>query len=97
VNRPSKWARMDWPLLINALALCAIGILNVYSGTRVHGVPGTALVTKQLAWILLGIASFFAVYLMSDGFIEETANGFFIAVLLLLVVVLLAGRVRGGA
>jgi len=22
---------MDWPLLLNALALCAIGILNVYS------------------------------------------------------------------
>ncbi|MGB5197725.1 MAG: FtsW/RodA/SpoVE family cell cycle protein, partial [Candidatus Deferrimicrobium sp.] len=94
---PSKWARMDWPLLINALALCAIGLLNVYSGTRVHGVPGTALVTKQLAWILLGVAAFFTVYLLSDGFIESTANGFFLAVLLLLVVVLLVGRVRGGA
>jgi len=96
VTRPSKWARMDWPLLLNALALCAIGILNVYSGTRVHGVPGTALVTKQLVWILLGVGAFFAVYFLSDGFIEETANGFFIAVLLLLVVVLMAGRVRGG-
>ena len=94
---PSKWARMDWMLLLNALALCAIGLLNVYSGTRVHGVPGTTLVTKQLVWILLGVAAFFAVYLLSDGFIEETANGFFLAVLLLLVVVLLAGRVRGGA
>ena len=40
---PSKWARMDWPLLLNALALCVIGLLNVYSGTRVHGVPGAAL------------------------------------------------------
>ena len=49
MSRPSKWARMDWLLLVNALALCAIGLLNVYSGTRVHGVPGTALVTKQLA------------------------------------------------
>jgi len=74
---------MDWPLLLNALALCAIGLLNVYSGTRVHGTPGTALVVKQLVWILLGVAGFFAVFLISDGFIEETANGFFIAVLLL--------------
>ena len=88
---------MDWPLLINALALCAVGLLNVYSGTRVHGVPGTVLVTKQLVWTLLGIAAFFAVYLTSDGFIEETAYGFYIAVLFLLVVVLLAGQVRGGA
>ncbi|HEU4949317.1 MAG TPA: rod shape-determining protein RodA [Candidatus Deferrimicrobiaceae bacterium] len=97
MNRPSKWPRMDWPLLINALALCAVGLLNVYSGTRVHGVPGTVLVTKQLVWTLLGIAAFFAVYLTSDGFIEETAYGFYIAVLVLLVVVLLAGQVRGGA
>ncbi|OYV72225.1 MAG: hypothetical protein B7Z74_05890, partial [Deltaproteobacteria bacterium 21-66-5] len=94
---PSKWARMDWPLLVNALAICAIGLLNVYSGTRVHGAPGTALVTRQLVWILLGIGAFFAVFLLSDGFIEEAANGFFLAVLLLLVAVLLAGRVRGGA
>lgn len=97
MNRPSKWARMDWPLLLNALALCAVGLLNVYSGTRVHGVPGTALVTKQLVWIVLGTCAFFAVYLTSDGFIEEMSKGFFLLVLLLLVVVLLAGRVRGGA
>jgi len=55
------------------------------------------LVTKQLVWILLGVAGFFAVYFLSDGFIEEISYGFFVAVLLLLVVVLLAGRVRGGA
>ena len=97
MSLPSKWARMDWPLLLNALALAAIGLLNVYSGTRVHGVPGTALVTRQLLWILLGVGAFFAVFLLSDGFIEEASNGFFLAVLLLLVVVLLAGRVRGGA
>ncbi|PJB31688.1 MAG: rod shape-determining protein RodA, partial [Deltaproteobacteria bacterium CG_4_9_14_3_um_filter_65_9] len=97
MNRPSKWARMDWPLLLNAVALCAIGILNVYSGTRVHGVPGIALVWKQLAWILLGVGAFFSVYLLSDGFIEDAVNGFFLVVILLLVAVLLAGRVRGGA
>lgn len=97
MSRSSKWARMDWLLLVIALALCAIGLLNVFSGTRVHGVPGTALVTKQFVWILLGVGAFFAVFLLSDGFIEEAANGFFLAVLLLLVVVLLAGRVRGGA
>jgi len=61
LSRSSKWARMDWLLLVNALALCAIGLLNVYSGTRVHGVPGSALVTRQLLWILLGVVAFFAV------------------------------------
>ncbi|HWS15306.1 MAG TPA: hypothetical protein VN450_03840, partial [Candidatus Methylomirabilis sp.] len=93
MTRPSKWGRMDWFLLVIALVLCAVGLLNVYSGTRVHGVPGMTLVTKQLAWILLGVAGFFAVYFLSDGFLEEVSYGFFVAVLLLLVVVLLTGRV----
>ncbi len=93
----SKLARMDWPLLIIALALCAIGLLNVYSGTRIHGIPGTTLIMKQVIWILLGILVLFGVYFMSDGFIEEVSNGFLVVVLLLLVVVLLVGRVRGGA
>ena len=97
MNRPSKLGRMDWSLLVVALILCGIGLLNAYSGTRVHGVPGTSVVTKQLIWILLGVAAFFAVYFLSDGFIEELSYGFFLAVILLLVVVLLAGRVRGGA
>src|SRR3972149_6351273 len=96
MNRPSKLGRMDWFLLVVALILCGIGLMNAYSGSRVHGVPGTALVTKQLAWILLGVAGFFAVSFLSDGFIEEITYGFFLAVLLLLVVVLLAGPGRGG-
>ncbi len=97
MNQPSKLARMDWPLLINALLLCGLGLLNVYSGTRVHGAPGTGLFTKQLVWILLGAGVFFAAYYTSDGFIEEVSPGFFLVVLGLLVVVLLAGKIRGGA
>jgi len=97
VSRPAKLARMDWPLLINALLLCGVGLLNVYSGTRVHGAPGTALFVKQLVWISLGLAAFFAAYFLSDGFIEEVSVGFFLVLLGLLVVVLVSGKIRGGA
>jgi rod shape determining protein RodA len=88
---------MDWPLLVNALLLCGVGLLNVYSGTRVHGVPGTALFVKQLVWITLGLSAFFAAYFLSDGFIEEVSAGFFLVLLVLLVVVLASGKIRGGA
>ena len=97
MSRPAKIARMDWPLLVNALLLCGVGLLNVYSGTRIHGAPAAALFTKQLVWIALGGIVFFAAYYVSDGFIEEVSGGFFLVVLGLLVVVLLAGKIRGGA
>jgi len=97
MTRPAKIARMDWPLLVNALLLCGVGLLNVYSGTRIHGGLASALFTKQMVWIALGGAVFFATYYLSDGFIEEVAWGFFLAVLGLLLVVLVAGKIRGGA
>jgi len=97
MSRPAKLARMDWPLLVNALLLCGVGLLNVYSGTRIHGVAVSGLFTKQLIWIALGVIVFFVAYYLSDGTIEEVSGGFFLAVLGLLVVVLVAGKIRGGA
>jgi rod shape determining protein RodA len=97
MSRPSKLARMDWPLLVNALLLCGVGLLNVYSGTRIHAAPGTSLFVKQLVWISLGVAAFFLAYFLSDGIIEEASYGYFLAVLVLLVVVLATGKIRGGA
>jgi rod shape determining protein RodA len=97
MTRKGKLARLDWPIFLLALALCGVGLLNVYSGTRVIGTAGVPLFAKQLAWIFLGILAFFACYLASDGFIEEIALPVFWGVLGVLVVVLIAGKVRGGA
>ncbi|MBI5343610.1 MAG: rod shape-determining protein RodA [Deltaproteobacteria bacterium] len=97
MTRKGKLARLDWPIFLLALALCGVGLLNVYSGTRVIGTAGVPLFAKQLAWIFLGILAFFACYLASDGFIEEIALPVFWGVLAVLVVVLIAGKVRGGA
>jgi rod shape determining protein RodA len=94
---PSKLARMDWPLLIVALLLCGVGLLNVYSGTRVHGVAASTPFTKQGIWIAAGVALFFGAYFLSDGFLEELTPGYVVAVMVLLVAVLVAGKIRGGA
>jgi rod shape determining protein RodA len=94
---PSKLARMDWPLFFIAILLCGIGLMNVYSGTRVHGGPASALFAKQGIWIAAGVALFFAAYYMSDGIIEEMTIGYAAVVLGMLVVVLVAGKIRGGA
>jgi rod shape determining protein RodA len=97
MKRWGKMARLDWPILLLALALCGVGLLNVYSGTRVAGTSGVPLFAKQLVWICLGLAAFFAFYLTIDGFIEEIAWPVFWGVLGILVIVLVVGKVRGGA
>lgn len=97
MSKRGKMARLDWPILLLALALSGVGLLNVYSGTRVIDTPGVPLYAKQLIWICLGLAAFFALYLTSDGFVEEIAWPVFGGILAVLVVVLVIGKVRGGA
>lgn len=92
-----KLGRLDGPMLLIVLALCVIGLLNVYSGTRVFGGRGIPLYAKQAIWVFVGIGTFLAVTLIGDGHLEEAAWGAYGSVLLLLLVVLVAGKVRGGA
>ncbi len=92
-----KMSRLDWPLFLIALLLCGIGLLNVYSGTRIYNTPGLPLFAKQLAWIGMGVFVFFLFYLSSDGFVEQVSNYFFYFILGSLVLVLVAGSARMGA
>ncbi len=92
-----RFARMDWPLFLLALALSGVGLLNVYSGTRVLSSSGIPLFTKQMVWILLGMGVFFLFSFVGGGWIEEMAWHIFFTVVALLLVVLLIGKVRGGA
>ena len=92
-----KLARVDWPVFLLTLALCGAGLLNIYSGTRVFSSSGIPLFYKQMIWILLGAGVFFLFSFLGGGVIEEMAWHIFVAVLALLLVVLLAGKVRGGA
>lgn len=92
-----KMARLDWPLLLIALLLCGIGLLNIYSGTRIYNTPGLPLFAKQLIWIGMGIFVFFLFYLTGDGFVEEVAWYYFYLILFFLALVLVVGSARGGA
>ena len=92
-----KLGRLDGPMLCIVLALCVIGLMNVYSGTRIIGGRGIPLYIKQAIWLVLGIGAFLTVYLVGDGYLEETVWPAYGSILILLVIVLIAGKVRGGA
>jgi rod shape determining protein RodA len=56
----SRWRRfrasVDWPLIATVVALCGIGLLNLYSATR--GVRHTAKFEAQMQWMVVGSIAF---------------------------------------
>ena len=56
----SRWRRfraaVDWPLILTMLALCAIGLLNLYSATR--GLKQQVKFDTQVKWMLIGGGAF---------------------------------------
>lgn len=59
----SRWRRfraaVDWPLIATMLALCTIGMLNLYSATR--GVRHHAKFDTQVQWMIVGAIGFVVV------------------------------------
>jgi rod shape determining protein RodA len=56
----SRWRRfraaVDWPLILVILALCTLGLLNLYSATR--GVRHHAKFYTQVQWMVVGAVGF---------------------------------------
>lgn len=56
----SRWRRfraaVDWPLVVTVMALCAVGLLNLYSATR--GLKNDAKFSAQVQWMLVGAVGF---------------------------------------
>ena len=56
----SRWRRfraaVDWPLIITVIAICSIGLLNLYSATR--GSKHQVKFDKQVYWMITGCAAF---------------------------------------
>jgi rod shape determining protein RodA len=56
----SRWRRfraaIDWPLILSVIAICTIGLLNLYSATRDtrHHVK----LDKQIEWMVIGVVVF---------------------------------------
>jgi rod shape determining protein RodA len=56
----SRWRRfraaVDWPLIVAIVAICAVGLLNLYSATR--GPRNHGKFDKQVEWMVLGAIGF---------------------------------------
>ncbi|MFB3881968.1 MAG: rod shape-determining protein RodA [Armatimonadota bacterium] len=93
--------RLDWTLVAAVGALCACGLLAVYSATRGAEAPGVVppspLVQKQALWMLIGGAAFVVAVAFDYEAIARWHVGIYAVVLALLVAVLVVGRAPTGA
>ncbi len=83
----SRWRRfraaVDWPLILTVLALCGIGLLNLYSATR--GVRHTAKFEAQVQWMIVGgIAFVLATVIDYKTLVRGAWVGLGVAVMLLI-------------
>jgi rod shape determining protein RodA len=95
----SRWRRfraaVDWPLIATMLALCAIGLLNLYSATR--GVRHHAKFDTQVQWMIVGGIAFVAATVVDYRSLVRFAwAGLAVAVVLLFVARLVGPRTYDG-
>ncbi|HUU53327.1 MAG TPA: rod shape-determining protein RodA [Armatimonadota bacterium] len=93
--------RLDWTLLLGVLALCAYGLVMVYSATRSPEMTGFAppssFAQKQAIWMLLGLVVFALTLVFDYERIAQWHLPLYLASLLLLVAVLIVGQAPTGA
>lgn len=91
------FTNFDWTLLGFVLLITAIGVLNIYSATTPYKVVGTPYYLKQIYWILTGLLLIVTVCGIDYHVLEDLSYWLYGLVLLLLCVVLVAGKTSMGA
>ncbi len=94
----SSWqrfsSRLDWPLLGVILVIAGIGLLNLYSA--LSGTPHTGLFTKQIVWLVVGLAFYMGLTVADYRFWQRFAwFGLGAAILAIAAVAVLGMTVKG--
>jgi rod shape determining protein RodA len=89
------WKDFDWAMLALALAICAVGLVQIASATR--GTPLAGLQWKQLAWIVMGLAGMALIARIDYHAFLEQAPILYLLALLALFAVLMLGHRKFGA
>jgi rod shape determining protein RodA len=85
----------DWWLLAILAAICALGVMEIYSAT--HGSSLAGMHMKQVRWLAVGFVLMFALSRLDYHLILDQAPILYIVGVLALIAVLLVGHTRFGA
>lgn len=86
----------DWPLLLLALSIAAIGLTTLYSAT-LEGEQSHVVFIKQIYWLCYGLLAMVLVLLFDYHHLARTAYLFYFFTIILLIAVLLMGKVISGS
>ncbi len=96
---PSR--NIDWILLASVAALSVIGMFNTFAATRQRllnqGFDPFVYVQRQVAFTIVAVAMMAMVMALGHEWFRQHASVLYLGVLFSLVLVLVAGAVRGGA
>ena len=95
----SRWRRfrasVDWPLVVVMLAICGVGLLNLYSAT--HGTKHQAKFDQQVKWMIAGLITFVVTTVIDYRALVRVAWFGLIAAIVLLIAVKVIGVIGKGS
>src|SRR5262249_8784556 len=92
------WTPFEWALPLLAIAICAFGILTVYSASYTPGADSPApMAIRQLTWFAAGLLVMLGMLGFDYRKLERHAYLIYLVVLLLVLAVPLVGQGGGGA
>src|ERR1700686_84513 len=95
MNETTGTRDYDWWLLAIVAAICALGVVEIYSAT--HGSALVGMHTKQIRWLVIGFVLMFVLSRIDYHLIMDQAPVLYIIGITALVAVLLVGHTRFGA
>ncbi len=87
----------DWTLIGLVVAICLMGILNIYSASAAYRMAGTPYYVKQFNWMAFGLLISLVVCSLDYHILEDFSYWFYGILLVLLIAVLLVGKKSLGA
>ena len=88
---------IDWMLAGLVVAVCLLGIVNIYSATTTYKIVATPYYIKQIYWLLVGMFIALTVCTVDYHILEDFSYWLYGFVIVLLVAVLVIGRRSMGA
>jgi rod shape determining protein RodA len=88
---------IDWAMLGAILALCLIGLAQIYSATYTQNVGPSSIYYTQIWAILLGLVALVLALSLDYRSLADKSHLFYLGILALLLYVLFFGAVRGGS
>jgi rod shape determining protein RodA len=91
------FTNFDWTLYGLVVLIAAIGVVNIYSASASYRLVGTPFFIKQIYWITAGLIMAVTVCIIDYHILEDLAYWIYGALLVLLLIVLFAGKTSMGA